>query len=84
MKKYLQVFILLMLIIFLIGCGREHSRQYKNWKNVETGTIKNDVTYRVFYISNMPCVWVSVYRDGSGNGGISCDWSKYKKMLPQN
>ena len=48
--------------------------QYKQWKTIQTDT----VDYKIFYIDKMPCVWVAKFRDGSGDSGVSCDWSKYQ------
>ena len=44
----------------------------------EVRETESGVSYKVFYIEGMPCVYVT---EGVGNdktGGPSCDWSKWQ------
>lgn len=49
------------------------------YSEMESAVSQEGVHYKVFYVDDMPCIWVAEFRDGSGEGGISCDWSKFRE-----
>lgn len=44
----------------------------------ESRTTEAGVSYRIFYIEEMPCVYVEQGYGNAKTGGPSCDWSKWK------
>lgn len=66
-------FILIVILLALTGC--ETTRyQFDKWEEVQ----EDKVNYRVFHVQEMPCIWVAEFKGGSGDAGVSCDWSKYQ------
>lgn len=51
------------------------SSVFENWSLGSGG----EVTYDLFYIKEMPCVYVEVGSGYAKTGGPSCDWSKWEE-----
>lgn len=68
MKKIKAVLLLWALFITIsISCTHD-------WKDVETKDAFSTTKYKIIQIEDMPCVII----DGLYEGGISCDWSKWR------